>query len=103
MAGGRQSPAGSGDRQPGGEWATYTTLRKRWPDGTEFTIRGAGALRGYQLTLTHPVGLKAHSHHRTVEDAKAHADEMMASFPGANSRPKYPVSRYLATDGRVAQ
>ncbi len=57
-----QPPAGSGDRQPGREWATYTTLRKRWP----------------------------------VEDAKAHADEMMASFPGADSRPKYPVSRYRA-------
>lgn len=72
-------------------WVIHTTMRRRWPDGTEFVIRAAGddetrilsATNGYHLTVTHPAGLKAHSHHQTVEAAKAHAEELMDSFPEA--------------------
>lgn len=71
-------------------WKLHTTLRRRWSDGTEFTIRSAGTTGGYQLTVTHPAGLKAHSHHPTIDAAKDHAAEMMDSFPEAakpRSRP----------------
>jgi hypothetical protein len=74
-------------------WVIHTTLRRRWPDGTEFVIRPATpdeprlgtAIGGFQMTITHPAGLRAHSHHPTVESAKAHADELMASFGQAAS------------------
>lgn len=77
------------------DWIIHTTMRRRWPDGTEFVIRAAGddehritsATNGYHLTLSHPTGLKAHSHHPTVEAAKAHANEIMDSF-GEPAKPK---------------
>jgi hypothetical protein len=81
------------------EWIIYTTMRRRWPDGTEFIIRPATpgeprlmtAINGFQLTLTHPAGLRAHSHHPTVEAAQAHAEELMDTFgDAAPPKPRLP-------------
>jgi len=70
------------------DWVIYTTLRRRWPDGTEFTIRPASpheprcltATEGFQLTISTTHGLRAHSWHPDVPTAQAHADELLASF-----------------------
>ena len=74
-------------------WTTHTTLRRRWPDGTEFVIRPATpgqprlltAIGGFQLSLIHSSGLRAHSHHPTVAAAQAHAEEFMAGLSGDKS------------------
>lgn len=70
------------------DWVIHTTMRRRWHDGTEFTIRPASpdeprclsATQGFHLTVSNPVGLKAHSWHPDVAAAKAHADEMLAGM-----------------------
>lgn len=84
------------------EWIIYTTMRQRWSDGTEFTIRPATpdeprlltAIGGFQLTLTHPAGLCLHSHHPTVAAAKAHAEELITSF--GEAAPTKPCQRAAA-------
>jgi hypothetical protein len=82
------------------DWILHTTMRRRWPDGTEFAILPATVAplfarddeRGYQLTVTHSVGLKAHSWHPTVAAAQAHAEQMMDSFAAAKAQRAKAIS-----------
>lgn len=70
------------------DWIIHTTMRRRWNDGTEFAIRPASpdeprclsAAKGFHLTVSSPVGLKAHSWHPNVNAAKAHVEEFLASL-----------------------